>query len=135
MGVRKEGGFIGGHTRDGKIPEPVHISARHEDLADLLEGIALYEARALEGGVDPMAVAAALSFGFAYIHPFEDGNGRLHRYLLHHVLARGGYNPAGLVFPISVVVYRRAWWICSGDLWSRAMANYLAVRCARNSRH
>lgn len=107
MGVRKEGGFIGAHTRDGRTPEPVHISARHEDLADLLEGIALYEARALEGGVDPMVVAAALSFGFVYIHPFEDGNGRLHRYLLHHVLARGGFNPAGLVFPISVVVYRR----------------------------
>jgi len=85
----------------------VHISARHEDLAGLLEGIALYEARALEGGIDPMVVAAALSFGFVYIHPFEDGNGRLHRYLLHHVLARGGFNPAGLVFPISVVVHRR----------------------------
>ena len=107
MGVRTGGGFIGGHTRDGKTPEPVHISARHEDLADLLEGIALYEARALDGGVDPMVVAAALSFGFVYIHPFEDGNGRLHRYLLHHVLARGGFNPAGLVFPINVVVYRR----------------------------
>lgn len=107
MGVRKEGGFIGGHTRDGRTPEPVHISARHEDLVDLLEGIELYEARALEGGIDPMVVAAALSFGFVYIHPFEDGNGRLHRYLLHHVLARGGFNPAGLVFPISVVVHRR----------------------------
>ena len=107
MGVRKEGGFVGGHTRDGNVPEPVHISARHEDLADLLEGLAIYETRALDGGVDPMVVAAALSFGFIYIHPFEDGNGRLHRYLLHHVLARGGFNPAGLVFPISVVVYRR----------------------------
>lgn len=107
MGIRKEGGFVGGHSRGGRTPEPVHISARHEDLPDLLEGISLYEARALEGGVDPMVVAAALSFGFVYIHPFEDGNGRIHRYLLHHVLARGGFNPAGLVFPISVVVYRR----------------------------
>ncbi|TYB86790.1 Fic family protein [Oceaniovalibus sp. ACAM 378] len=107
MGIRTEGGFVGGHSRDGKTPEPVHISARHEDLPDLLEGLALYEARALGGGVDPMVVAAALSFGFVYIHPFEDGNGRIHRYLLHHVLAHGGFSPAGLVFPISVVVYRR----------------------------
>lgn len=107
MGVRKEGGFVGRHARDGKTPEPVHVSARHEDLPDLLRGLSLYEARALEGGIDPMVVAAALSFGFVYIHPFEDGNGRLHRYLLHHVLARGGFNPPGLVFPISVVVYRR----------------------------
>jgi hypothetical protein len=107
MGVRKEGGFIGSHSRNGKIPEPVHISARHEDLAELLAGISLYETRAIEGGVDPMVVAAAVAFGFGYVHPFEDGNGRIHRYMLHHVLARGGFNPAGLVFPISVVVYRR----------------------------
>lgn len=107
MGIRKEGGFIGGHSRDGRTPEPVHISARHEDLPALLDGLAAYEARALKGGVDPMVVAAALSFGFVYIHPFEDGNGRIHRYLMHHVLARGGFNPTGLIFPISVVVKRR----------------------------
>ncbi|MFC0220163.1 Fic family protein [Pseudochelatococcus lubricantis] len=28
--------------------------------------------------------AAVLAFGFVYIHPFEDGNGRLHRYLIRH---------------------------------------------------
>ena len=29
----------------------------------------------------------------APIHPFEDGNGRIHRYLMHHVLARKKYVP------------------------------------------
>ncbi len=37
--------------------------------------------------LDPIVSAAILAFGFVYIHPFEDGNGRLHRYLFHHVLA------------------------------------------------
>ena len=31
--------------------------------------------------------AAATAFGFVYAHPYQDGNGRLHRCLIHHVLA------------------------------------------------
>jgi Fic family protein len=41
-----------------------------------------------------------------YIHPFEDGNGRLHRWLIHHTLAIAGYNPPGVVFPVSAAIYR-----------------------------
>jgi Fic family protein len=33
-------------------------------------------------------LAAAIAFGFVFIHPFVDGNGRLHRYIIHHVLAK-----------------------------------------------
>ena len=39
-----------------------------------------------------------------YVHPFADGNGRLHRYLIHHVLAGRGFNPAGIVFPVSSAI-------------------------------
>ena len=49
-----------------------------------------------------------VAFGFIYIHPFEDGNGRIHRWLIHHVLARAGYNPEGFVFPVSAAILRRA---------------------------
>jgi hypothetical protein len=51
--------------------------------------------------------AAALAFGFVYIHPFDDGNGRLHRYLIHHVLAERGFNPPGVVFPVSAAILDR----------------------------
>lgn len=57
--------------------------------------------------LDPVLAAAALAFGFVYIHPFEDGNGRLHRYLIHHVLAEQGFNPPGLAFPVSAVILDR----------------------------
>jgi len=107
LGLREEGGFVGEHDRRSMEPIPVHVSARHEDLRSLMDGLVRYVQRALKDGIDPVVSAAAAAFGFVYIHPFEDGNGRLHRWLVHHVLAAAGYNPPGLVFPISAAILRR----------------------------
>jgi Fic family protein len=107
LGTRTEGGFVGTHDRRTQDPIPVHISARAEDLPNLLGGMVAYDQRVANAGIDPVAVAAALSFGFVYIHPFEDGNGRLHRWLIHHTLAMAGYNPQGVVFPVSAAIYRQ----------------------------
>ena len=107
LGVRTEGGWIGERDRRTRNPIPEHISARPEDLPDLMRGMVEYGRMAEETSVDPVISAAALSFGFVYIHPFEDGNGRLHRWLVHHVLSRAGYSPPSLVFPVSVPMLRR----------------------------
>jgi hypothetical protein len=107
LGLRREGGFVGTHDRDTGEPIPEHISASPEALADLLAGIIDYDRRAGGGGLPAIAAAAALAFGFVYVHPFVDGNGRLHRWLIHHVLAAAGYNPPGIVFPISAAILRR----------------------------
>lgn len=104
LGLRREGGFIGVHDRSSGDPIPDHISARHQDLPALVQGIMDYTQRAIGGGMDPVAAAAAAAFGFVYVHPFEDGNGRLHRWLLHHVLAIAGYNPPGVIFPVSAAI-------------------------------
>src|SRR5258708_1867928 len=107
LGLRKEGGFIGMHDRDTQEPIPDHISAKAEDLPNLVDGMVGYDRRVLEGGLDPVVAAAPLSFWFVYVHPFVDGNGRLHRWLIHHVLAKAGFNPHGLVFPISAAILRQ----------------------------
>ncbi|MGD0307117.1 MAG: Fic family protein [Candidatus Acidiferrales bacterium] len=106
LGLRTEGGFVGTHDRKTQEPIPVHISARAEDLKSLMAGVVAYDRRTSNSGIDPVVVAAGLSFGFVYIHPFEDGNGRLHRWLIHHTLAIAGYNPPGVVFPVSAAIYR-----------------------------
>jgi len=106
MGLRTSGGFVGEHDRDTGEPVPVHISARAEDLPGLVQGMIQFE-RGPGKELDPIVAAAGLAFGFVYTHPFEDGNGRLHRYLIHHVLASRGFNPHGLVFPVSAVILDR----------------------------
>ena len=105
-GLRTEGGFVGEHDRETGMPIPVHISARPEDLARLVDGMVAFNGQAVQQ-LDPVVAASALAFGFVFVHPFEDGNGRLHRYLIHHVLAKRGFNPPGLVFPISAVILDR----------------------------
>lgn len=106
LGLRKDGGFVGEHERLSGAPIPDHISARHEDLPALVDGLTAFD-RGAARHLDPVLAAAMLAFGFVYIHPFEDGNGRLHRYLIHHVLAERGFNPPGLVFPVSAVILDR----------------------------
>ncbi|WP_244941544.1 Fic family protein [Bradyrhizobium yuanmingense] len=105
LGFRQEGGFVGEHDRDTQRPIPDHISARHEDIASLMAGLIAFDHTASE--LDPVIAAAVLAFGFVYIHPFEDGNGRIHRYLMHHVFARRGFNPAGVHFPVSSAILDR----------------------------
>lgn len=106
MGVRCEGGFVGEHDRVTQMPLPDHISARPEDLYDLIEGMSAFD-NGPAHHLDAVISAAVLAFGFIYIHPFDDGNGRIHRYLIHHVLAKRGFNPPGVVFPVSATILER----------------------------
>lgn len=106
LGLRTEGGFVGAHDRRTQAPLPDHISARAEDLPSLVEGIVRWDERAGRGDMDPVVAAAVEAFGFVYVHPFEDGNGRIHRWLIHHVLAAAGFAPPGLAFPVSAVILR-----------------------------
>lgn len=56
--------------------------------------------------IDPLVAAAVTSFGFVFVHPFMDGNGRLSRFLFHQALCRSGRLPNGLVLPVSVAMKR-----------------------------
>lgn len=49
----------------------------------------------------PLVRAAVTAFGFVFIHPFEDGNGRLHRFLIHDMLIRAGLVSKGMIIPVS----------------------------------
>ncbi len=82
------------------------VPARPGDMSELMGGLVeLSEAlRARPESMDPIVAAASLAFGFVFIHPFMDGNGRLHRYLIHEVLSSSGFTPKGIVLPVSAVI-------------------------------
>ena len=102
-GLRPDGVFLGERDQHGD-PLPEFIGARSNDLVDLMNGLLEANDRMRDSGVDPVLAAAAIAFGFVYIHPFQDGNGRLHRCLIHHVLAERKFTPPGMVFPVSSVM-------------------------------
>ena len=101
MGLRTEGGFVGDHDRDTHVPLPDHISARWQDLDELIDGLIKTSELLEHADIDAVLAAAMLAFGFVAIHPFSDGNGRIHRYIIHHVLARKGFSRRGIIFPVS----------------------------------
>jgi hypothetical protein len=105
-GLRPDGVFLGQRDHRGD-PLPEFIGARPEDLDDLMAGLLEANRRMRDDGVDPVLKAAATAFGFVYVHPFQDGNGRMHRCLIHHILAERRFTPAGMVFPVSSVMLDR----------------------------
>ncbi len=105
-GLRSDGVFLGERDRLGD-PLPEFIGARPQDLEDLCAGMLAANVRMRENELDPVLQAAATAFGFVCIHPFQDGNGRVQRCLIHHVLAERGYTPPGMVFPVSSVMLDR----------------------------
>lgn len=56
--------------------------------------------------IDPVVAASIISFGFVFIHPFMDGNGRLSRFLFHYTLCQSGMLDKGLLLPVSVAMKR-----------------------------
>jgi len=104
MGIRSQQGFIGDRDRETQEPIPDHISAKYEDLEKLLDGWLQTQKMLTQSRMDPILVAAKIAFGFVFIHPFVDGNGRLHRYIIHHVLSQTGYTEQGIIFPVSASI-------------------------------
>jgi hypothetical protein len=105
-GLRPDGVFLGERDQNGD-PLPEFVGARPQDLDDLMSGMLEANGRMREDGVDAVLKATATAFGFVYVHPFQDGNGRMHRCLIHHVLAERRFTPPGMVFPVSSVMLDR----------------------------
>ena len=98
--------FVGETTR--RYGESVHfICPRPEDVPALMRGWMALTQRTLDAPLAPVIAAAVCSFAFVFIHPFEDGNGRLHRFLVHYALSRRNFTPPGLIFPISAAILRQ----------------------------
>ena len=87
--------------------EKVHfVGPSPEDLPELMAGLIGAHQRMDRPEVSAVAHAAAIAYGLVFLHPFEDGNGRIHRFLIHNILARRGYTPKGIMFPVSAAMLK-----------------------------
>ncbi len=87
--------------------EIIHfICPKPDDLPGLMAGLIESHKRMKAGNVSPVIHAAAIAYGFVFLHPFEDGNGRIHRFLMHNILSLQGIVPHGLMFPVSAVMLK-----------------------------
>lgn len=102
---RKLQNFVGQTMRD--YSEQINfITPKPEDISELMKNWMSFVERIQNSNLDAVCVAAVTSFGFVFLHPFEDGNGRIHRFLIHQELVRSGFSPPNFIFPISAVMLR-----------------------------
>ena len=99
-GLRMSPIFVG--ETDGAIEIVHYIGPQWELLPKMLQGLSECERRTRTRS--SITRAAVLSFGFVYIHPLSDGNGRVSRFLINDVLRRDGRIPSPFVVPVSAVI-------------------------------
>lgn len=80
-----------------------------EAMLSLMDGW-MRMANSTDGDVPPLVRAALVSFGFVFLHPFMDGNGRVSRLLAHHSLnlqqALPSVDGQATLLPLSVAMKR-----------------------------
>ena len=96
--IRTRQNWLGGNAynpcgADFVPPPPEHVSALLDDLSDAIN----------DDRLPPIVQAALVHAQFETIHPFDDGNGRTGRALIHVVLRRRRVAPEYLP-PVSVVL-------------------------------
>ena len=102
FGLRQSPVFVGeSNYRHAK--EIVHyIAPPCEEVPSKLEGLNAFF-KGTEGQSSLMR-SAVIAFGFVYIHPLADGNGRIHRFLMNDVLRRDGQTDDPVILPISKAI-------------------------------
>lgn len=83
-----------------------YVCPRPDDLPELMAGLLAAHQVMKEGALPAIIHAAAISYGLVFMHPFEDGNGRIHRFLIHNILSQRGEIPKGLMFPVSAAMLK-----------------------------
>ena len=100
FGVRQSPVFVGEVIR---FQEVVHyVAPPAHDMQAMLQGLATFLERTK--GQSAVMRSAVAAFGFVYIRPLADGNGRVHRFLINDMLRRDGVVRNPMILPISSLI-------------------------------
>jgi len=100
-GFRNFQNYVGQTMRD--YTQKIHyVCPPPQFVKSLMQGI--IDLNKKNTSTEPIIKSAMVSFGYIYIHPFEDGNGRIHRFLIHDILVRDGIVPNSTILPVSAQI-------------------------------
>ncbi|MEI6334726.1 MAG: Fic family protein [Methylococcaceae bacterium] len=100
-GIRKSPIFVGESGSD-YTPRVYYIAPDWRSTESMLAGLSAFSERTKYQSA--VVRAAIMSFGFVYIHPMTDGNGRLSRFLVNDMLRRDGAIPDPFILPVSAAI-------------------------------
>lgn len=100
LGLRRSPVFVGQATMREDIVH--YVAPQFEDVPEFMNGLKEFELATR--GAEPLARAGVIAFGFVYIHPMRDGNGRIHRFLINDTLIRDRAVPDGVILPVSATI-------------------------------
>lgn len=83
-----------------------YVPPPQDEVLSLMAGMDRLANGKLCPGLPPLVRATLVSFGFVFVHPFLDGNGRLSRFLAHYTLCQSGALPNGHILPLSIAMKR-----------------------------
>ena len=89
---------IAGQYRDYNVRVGSHIAPDHREVKKLMNQLVRFIRE--EDNINPVELAAIVHYRFEKVHPFPDGNGRIGRLLVNHILWFSGY-------PILIVEYKK----------------------------
>ncbi len=99
-GIRQSPVYVGHSAHYEQVVD--YIAPHWESVTPLLDGLAQLLDRTR--GQSSLVRAALASFGFVYIHPMADGNGRISRFLINDILRRDGVVSGGIILPVSATI-------------------------------
>ena len=99
-GIRRSPVYVGHIARYQPVVD--YIAPHWQRIEAMLAGLARFLERTAGGA--SIVRAAAASFGFVYVHPMADGNGRISRFLINDILRRDGAVPAPIILPVSAAI-------------------------------
>lgn len=100
-GFRDFQNYVGQTMRD--YTQKIHyVCPPPQFVKSLMQGIV--DLNKKNASTETIIKAVMVSFGYVYVHPFEDGNGRIHRFLVHDILVRDGIVANSTILPVSAQI-------------------------------
>ena len=131
---RKFQNFVGaGQFRDIAV---LFVPPKPDAIESLMTGLFQLHQRLKDSRIDPVVHAAIVSFGLVFIHPFPDGNGRVHRLLLHNILAMRDFTPPHFLFPLSAsILSHKARYDATLDTFAQVANHYADLQMPEDTEY